>query len=90
MILLFPSWKAKRRTQTGTFTGSCGSTFAELLGQEVKFAADANVVGVHAKAAVAAMKDGDVILLENTRYRVEETKMERISVKTLRAFAMFL
>lgn len=47
---------------------------SELLGQEVKFAADANVVGVHAKAAVAAMKDGDVILLENTRYRVEETK----------------
>ncbi len=47
---------------------------SELLGQEVKFAADANVVGDNAKAAVAAMKDGDVILLENTRYRAEETK----------------
>ena len=47
---------------------------SELLGQEVKFAADANVVGENAKAAVAAMKDGDVILLENTRYRAEETK----------------
>ena len=47
---------------------------AELLGQEVKFAADANVVGDNAKAAVAAMKDGDVVLLENTRYRAEETK----------------
>ena len=46
----------------------------ELLGQEVKFAADANVVGDNAKAAVAAMKDGDVVLLENTRYRAEETK----------------
>ena len=46
----------------------------ELLGQEVKFAADANVVGENAKAAVAAMNDGDVILLENTRYRAEETK----------------
>ncbi len=46
----------------------------ELLGQEVKFAADAEVVGANAKAAVEAMKDGDVILLENTRYRVEETK----------------
>ena len=46
----------------------------ELLGQEVKFAADANVVGDNAKAAVAAMNDGDVILLENTRYRAEETK----------------
>ena len=39
---------------------------SELLGQEVKFAADANVVGENAKAAVAAMQDGDVILLENT------------------------
>ena len=47
---------------------------SELLGQEVKFAADAEVVGPNAKAAVAAMKDGDVILLENTRYRAEETK----------------
>ncbi len=47
---------------------------AELLGQPVKFAADDNVVGNNAKAAVAAMKDGDVVLLENTRYRVEETK----------------
>lgn len=47
---------------------------SELLGQEVKFAADPEVVGPNAKAAVDAMKDGDVILLENTRYRAEETK----------------
>lgn len=47
---------------------------SELLGQEVKFAADATVVGENAKAAVEAMNDGDVILLENTRYRAEETK----------------
>ncbi|MDO4555229.1 MAG: phosphoglycerate kinase [Lachnospiraceae bacterium] len=47
---------------------------SELLGQEVKFAADDNVVGDNAKAAVAAMKDGEVVLLENTRYRIEETK----------------
>ena len=47
---------------------------SELLGQEVKFAADATVVGENAKAAVAAMNDGDVVLLENTRYRKEETK----------------
>ncbi len=45
-----------------------------LLGQKVTFAADATVVGDNAKAAVAAMKDGDVVLLENTRYRAEETK----------------
>ena len=47
---------------------------SELLGQEVKFASDPEVVGPNAKAAVAAMKDGDVILLENTRYRKEEEK----------------
>ncbi|MBQ2780894.1 MAG: phosphoglycerate kinase [Clostridia bacterium] len=47
---------------------------AEKLGKEVVFAADDNVVGDNAKAAVAAMKDGDVVLLQNTRYRAEETK----------------
>lgn len=47
---------------------------SKLLGQEVKFAADPEVVGDNAKAAVEAMKDGDCVLLENTRYRVEETK----------------
>ncbi len=47
---------------------------SELLGQEVKFAADPEVVGSNAKAAVEAMKDGEIVLLENTRYRAEETK----------------
>lgn len=47
---------------------------SELLGQEVKFAADPEVVGPNARAAVEAMKDGEIILIENTRYRIEETK----------------
>lgn len=47
---------------------------SQLLGKEVVFAADDNVVGENAKKAVAAMKDGDVVLLQNTRYRIEETK----------------
>ncbi len=47
---------------------------SEHLGKEVVFAADDNVVGENAKAAVAKMNDGDVVLLENTRYRAEETK----------------
>ena len=59
----------------------------ELLGQEVKFAADANVVGENAKAAVAAMNDGDVILLENTRYRAEETKNGEAFSKELASLA---
>ena len=47
---------------------------SEMLGKEVVFAADNNVVGENAKKAVAEMKDGDIVLLENTRYRKEETK----------------
>ena len=47
---------------------------SEMLGQEVKFVADPEVVGPNARAAVEAMKDGEVILLENTRFRPEETK----------------
>lgn len=60
---------------------------SELLGQEVTFAADANVVGDNAKAAVSAMKDGDVVLLENTRYRAEETKNEEAFSKDLASLA---
>ena len=56
---------------------------SELLGQEVKFAADPEVVGPIAKAAVEAMKDGEVVLLENTRYRAEETKIGEAFSKDL-------
>ena len=45
-----------------------------LLGQTVKFVPEDTVVGPKVQAAVAEMKDGDIILLENTRYRAEETK----------------
>ncbi|MBE6766956.1 MAG: phosphoglycerate kinase [Ruminococcaceae bacterium] len=47
---------------------------SEKLGKEVVFAADDNVVGENAKAAIEKMQDGDVVLLQNTRYRAEETK----------------
>ncbi len=60
---------------------------SQLLGQEVKFAADPEVVGPNAKAAVAAMQDGDVILLENTRYRAEETKNGESFSKDLASLA---
>ena len=60
---------------------------SEMLGQEVVFAADANVVGENAKKAVAEMKDGDVVLLENTRYRKEETKNEEGYSKELASLA---
>jgi len=47
---------------------------SKKLGKDVVFAADDNVVGENAKAAVEKMANGDVVLLENTRYRAEETK----------------
>ncbi len=49
---------------------------AEKLGQPVLFAKDDTVVGENAKKAVEKMKDGEIVLLENTRYRKEETKNE--------------
>ena len=58
---------------------------SELLGKEVVFAADDEVVGTNAKAAVAAMKDGDVVLLQNTRYRKEETKNDEAFSRELAA-----
>ena len=60
---------------------------SELLGQEVKFAPDPEVVGPNAKAAVEAMKDGDIVLLENTRYRAEETKNGEAFSKDLASLA---
>ncbi len=60
---------------------------SEKLGKEVVFAKDDNVVGENAKKAVAQMKDGDIVLLENTRYRKEETKNEESFSKELGSLA---
>ncbi|MDD6763446.1 MAG: phosphoglycerate kinase [Clostridiales bacterium] len=60
---------------------------SEKLGKEVVFAADDNVVGDNAKAAVAAMNEGDVVLLQNTRYRAEETKNVEAFSKELASLA---
>lgn len=60
---------------------------SELLGRAVVFAADNEVVGPNAKAAVEKMQDGDVVLLENTRYRKEETKNEENFSKELASLA---
>lgn len=56
---------------------------SELLGQEVIFANDDNVVGDNAKKAVEEIKEGEVVLLQNTRYRKEETKNEENFSKEL-------
>ncbi|HEY5562542.1 MAG TPA: phosphoglycerate kinase [Clostridiaceae bacterium] len=60
---------------------------SELLGKKVVFAADDIVVGENAKAAVASMKAGEVVLLENTRYRKEEGKNEDSFSKDLASLA---
>ena len=60
---------------------------SEKLGKNVVFAADDEVVGENAKAAVAAMQDGDVVLLQNTRYRPEETKNVETFSKELASLA---
>ncbi len=60
---------------------------SEMLGKEVVFAADDNVVGENAKAAIEKMENGDVVLLQNTRYRKEETKNEENFSKELASLA---
>ncbi len=60
---------------------------SEMLNQEVVFAADDNVVGENARSAVEKMENGDVVLLENTRYRKEETKNEENYSKELASLA---
>lgn len=65
----------------------CAVRLAELLGRPVVFANDDTVVGENAKAAVAAMKDDDVVLLQNTRFRKEETKNEPAFSKDLASLA---
>ncbi|MCC0647920.1 phosphoglycerate kinase [Clostridioides sp. ZZV15-6598] len=60
---------------------------SEMLGKEVVFAADDNVVGENAKRATEKMENGDVVLLENTRYRKEETKNEENYSKELASLA---
>jgi phosphoglycerate kinase len=60
---------------------------SEMLDKEVVFAADDEVVGVNAKAAVEKMAEGDVVLLENTRFRKEEGKNEESFSKDLASIA---
>ena len=76
VILCSHLGKPKNGPEAKFSLAPCVARLAELLGKPVVFADDDTVVGEHAKAAVAAMKDGDVVLLQNTRFRKEETKNE--------------
>ena len=74
VILCSHLGKPKNGPEAKFSQAPCAVRLSELLGQPVAFADDDTVVGENAKAAVAAMNDGDVVLLQNTRFRKEETK----------------
>ena len=74
VILCSHLGKPKNGPEAKFSLAPCAVRLSELLGQPVVFADDDTVVGDNAKAAVAAMKDGDVVVLQNTRFRKEETK----------------
>ncbi len=76
VILCSHMGKPKGQVKPELSLAPVAARLSQLLGQEVKFAADPEVVGPNARAAAAAMKDGEVILLENTRFRKEEEKNE--------------
>ncbi len=86
VILCSHLGKAKGPDATKTLA-PVAKRLSEMLGKEVVFAADDVVVGENAKAAVANMKDGDVVLLENTRFRPEEGKNEESFSKDLASLA---
>ncbi len=75
LILCSHLGKPKAPTPDATLA-PVAERLSKLLSKEVTFAADETVVGENAKKAISSMKDGDVVLLENTRFRKEETKNE--------------
>ena len=75
VILCSHLGKVKNGPNEGESLAPVAVRLSEKLGKEVVFVADYNVTGEAATAAVAAMKEGDVVLLQNTRFRgKEETK----------------
>ena len=87
VILCSHLGKPKGEPKTELSLAPVAKRLSELLGQPVLFAKDDNVVGENAKKAVSEMKDGDVVLLENTRYRAEETKNGEAFSKDLASLA---
>ena len=75
VILCSHLGKVKNGPNEGESLAPVAKRLSEKLGKEVNFVADYNVTGEAATAAVAAMNEGDVVLLQNTRFRgAEETK----------------
>lgn len=75
VILCSHLGKVKNGPNEGESLAPVAKRLSEKLGKEVTFVADYNVTGEAATKAVEAMKEGDVVLLQNTRFRgAEETK----------------
>ncbi|MCR5319566.1 MAG: phosphoglycerate kinase [Lachnospiraceae bacterium] len=75
VILCSHLGKVKNGPNEGESLAPVAKRLSEKLGKEVNFVSDYNVTGEAATAAVAAMNEGDVVLLQNTRFRgAEETK----------------
>ena len=72
VILCSHLGKVKNGPNEGESLAPVAERLSEKLGKKVNFVADYNVTGDAATAAVAAMKEGDVVLLQNTRFRGEE------------------
>lgn len=89
VILCSHMGKPKGQVVESLSLAPVAKSLSEKLGKNVVFADDDNVVGENAKAAVAAMNDGDVVLLQNTRFRPEETKNEENFSKELASLAEF-
>ena len=87
VILCSHMGKPKGQVVESLSLAPVAKSLSEKLGKNVVFADDDNVVGENAKAAVAAMNDGDVVLLQNTRFRPEETKNEENFSKELASLA---
>lgn len=87
VILCSHMGKPKGQVVESLSLAPVAKSLSEKLGKEVVFADDDNVVGEKAKAAVSKMQDGDVVLLQNTRFRAEETKNEENFSKELASLA---
>lgn len=87
VILCSHMGKPKGQVVESLSLAPVAKSLSEKLSKDVVFADDDNVVGENAKAAVAAMNDGDVVLLQNTRFRPEETKNEENFSKELASLA---
>ena len=87
VILCSHMGKPKGQVVESLSLAPVAKSLSEKLGKNVVFADDDNVVGENAKAAVAAMNDGDVVLLQNTRFRPEETTNEENFSKELASLA---